>query len=246
MRFSFFIAGILTLSTLALADEPMMRPPPPPPPGPPVIVVTGNGEVDVRPDQAMLSMGAIAQEKDAAAAQKKVSEIVQKSLDAFAAMGIKKEKIHTQNVTLTPVYRRGSPDDLQRPRDIVGYEASNVLQITLGDLTQIGQAMDAGVGAGANNIQGVDFQLSDDTGATQDALKRATLQAQAKARAIADALGVHLGTAMKVEEGSVQRIMPMMAMSRMAAANVATPIEPGEIKINAQVTVTYRIEANGR
>jgi uncharacterized protein YggE len=213
-------------------------------PATPIIVVTGSGETDVQPDQAVLSLGAVAQDKDAASAQKKVSEVIQKSLDALMSLGIKPEKIHTQRITLRPIYHQSAPNGTLSRRKIVGYEASNTLQITLDDLTQIGPAIDTGVAAGADNIEGVDFQLIDDTAATQDALKRATIQARAKAQSIADALGEHLGPAAEVVEGGVQRVMPMMAMASMAVESeaVSTPVQPGQIKISAQVTVTYRIK----
>ena len=237
MLHRFVLPCLLICSTVAIAQERAGRLP-----SQPIIVVTGSGDTDVQPDRAVLSLGAVAQEKDAASAQKKVSEVIQKSLDALEAMGIKKEKIRTQSITLRPIYHQSAPNGTLSRRKIVGYEASNTLQITLDDLTQIGPAIDAGVAAGADNIEGVDFSVQDDTAATQEALKRATTQATAKAQAIADALGVHLGQAVEVNEGGVQRIMPMMAMTTMSAeVGESTPVQPGQIKISAQVTITYKI-----
>jgi uncharacterized protein len=235
MLFRSIVPCLLICSCITLAQEQPRKLP-----SQPIIIVTGSGDTDVQPDRAVLSLGAIAQEKDAATAQQKVSQIIQKSLDALEAMGIKKEKIRTQSITLRPIYHQSAPDGTLSRRKIVGYEASNTLQITLDDLTQIGPAIDAGVAAGADNIEGVDFSLQDDTAATQEALKRATTQA--KAHAIADALGVHLGQAVEVNEGGVQRIMPMMAMTTMSSeVGSSTPVQPGQIKISAQVTVTYKI-----
>lgn len=242
MRYRAVCLALLMCPVIAAAQEMNPPPPGPPPPKPPAIVVTGNGEVDVAPTRAVVSLGATVHEKDAATAQHKVSAIIQKSIDALVALGIKQEKIHTDRISLNPVYQPMAPNDAYRHRKIVGYEASNLLQITLDDLTQIGPVIDAAVADGADEIQGVDFQLADDTEATQDALRKAMLQAHAKALAIADAAHVQLGRALEIEEGSVQRIMPMMAMSRMAAADESTPVSPGEIKISAQVTATYLIK----
>lgn len=236
------VACLLMLGSLAFAQENIRLAP-----TRPVIVVTGNGEVAATPDRAVVRLGAVAQDKDAAKAQDKVNRIVQKALDQIAALGVKKQKIRTDQVSLRPIYGKNDdndPDFPQSRQKIVGYEASNVLQITLEKLSQIGPVIDAGVQAGADDIEGVDFQLADDTSAMQDALKRASLQAKAKAQAIADALQVKLGSIAEVQEAGVQRVMPMAygrGVMMMAAKAAPTLISPGEIKITDQVTVTYRI-----
>lgn len=232
-------ACLLLLTSFAFAQEDSAKLP-----KEPIIIVTGHGEVDIQPDQAVVRLGATADDKNAADAQQKVSEIVQKSLDAVTALGVKKEKIHTDRISLQPQYESADSSFRHKPK-IVGYEASNVLQITLDDLDKIGPVIDAGVTAGANNIEGVDFQLKNDTGASEEALEQATRQAGAKAQAIAHALGADLGSAVKVQENGVQRIMPM-AMGRVmnfaAAPAQPTPVEPGQIKITADVTVTYKLK----
>jgi hypothetical protein len=213
-------------------------------PSEPIIVVSGNGEIDVAPDRAVVSLGAVAQDKDAAVAQQKVNKVVQKSLDAISDLGIKKEKIQSQRITLQPVYQQSDESMPRRGPKIVGYEASNQLQITLEDLSQIGPVIDAGVKAGADQVQGVDFSLQDETDATQAALENAVSQAKIKALAIARAADVSLGKVAEIDEGNVQRIFPNVPrmMHMAAAAEVATPVQPGQIQISASVTITYKIK----
>jgi uncharacterized protein len=237
------IACVLLLGSLVFAQETFHRLP-----AEPVITVSGHGEVDVKPDQAIVRLGAIAQEKDAADAQADVNKIVQKAINRITGLGIKDEKIRTDQLSLRPVYGpdENRPTIPQPQQKIVAYEASNILKITLENLSLIGPVIDAGVSAGANDVQGVDFGLIDDTAATQQALAKATKQADAKAHAIADALNAHLGSVVKVDEGGVRQITPM-GFNRgfaMAAAAAPTPIQAGQIKISAQVTVTYRIQSH--
>ncbi|HWB52758.1 MAG TPA: SIMPL domain-containing protein [Tepidisphaeraceae bacterium] len=231
-------------STIALGQDRAHRLP-----AEPIITVNGQGEIDVKPDQAVVRLGATAQEKDAADAQADVNKVIQKAINQIKSLGIKENEIRTDQISLRPVY---SPEDNRGefprpPVKIIGYQASNVLKITIDDLNQIGPVIDAGVAAGANDIQGVDFGLTDDTAATLNALTRATQQAAAKAHAIANALNVELGPVIEVSEGGVQRIMPMSIGRGMMAAAAApsTPIEAGQIKINAQVTIAYRIQPHG-
>jgi uncharacterized protein YggE len=219
----------------------------------PVLTATGRGEVSVAPDRAVVRVGAVAQEKDAAAAQARVNDIVQRVIEEVQTLGVKKEAVKTSRVSLQPVYSNEMPPrpfDPNQPNppqprapEVVGYRASNVIEIRLDDLNQVGAVIDAGMKSGANTIEGVDFQLANDTRSTQDALRKAAEAARAKAEAMAGALGLKLAGVVEVTEGNVQRIMPMMgrAVMAMSAKQGGAPIEPGEVKVEGEVTVTYRL-----
>jgi len=93
----------------------------------------------------------------------------------------------------------------------------------------------------------VSFSLIDDLPARQSALREAIVEARSKAEAMAGALGVDLATIVSVSEGNVvvqQPMMEMAAMSRRMPMQVdsATPVSPGEVSINATVSIQYRIQ----
>src|SRR5436853_150931 len=77
------------------------------------------------------------------------------------------------------------------------------------DLALIGRLLDAGVGAGANTLEGVEFGLRNETPARIQALASAVAEAKRKASAIADALGVRLVRVQDAEEGGVRVIPPL-------------------------------------
>jgi uncharacterized protein len=106
--------------------------------------------------------------------------------------------------------------------------------------------VDAGVESGANSLDSLRFDLRDDTEPRKQALQQAAKRAQEKAAALAEAMGVQLGPVQQIVEGSVGFFPPEPRMGRMAMAEMATPIQPGELTLAASITVTYRIQGGAR
>jgi uncharacterized protein YggE len=112
----------------------------------------------------------------------------------------------------------------------------------LRDLTGAGAAIDAAVGAGANEVYGPNLIQSDRATIERQALQAAMADARAKAQAVATAGGVSLGRVMTVVEGGgVAPPIPYAADAR-ATAESSTPIAPGTQEIQASVTVTYAVQ----
>jgi uncharacterized protein YggE len=133
----------------------------------------------------VVRLGAVAQSAQAGDAQKLVAETVAKTIDAVKKLGIDEKSIRTAGVSLTPVYTDFQPrpgQQQQEPR-ISGYRASNTIEVRLDDLAKLGPVIDTGVSTGANNVEGVDFQLKDDGPQRKAALKQAATDARRDRRA---------------------------------------------------------------
>lgn len=216
--------------------------------GAPVITVSASAEVSVQPDTAVVRLGVLAQAPEAADAQQRVNEAMQRILAAVTGLGIPERSVRTEDLSLSPVYgdQRPAPDrEPQEPR-IVGYRASNVVAVDVTELARVGEIIDAGIGAGANQLQGISFRLRNDAEARADAMRQTVEEAGMQARAIAAALGVRLGPVREVVGGGYDVRPPMpYAGARFAVAEMAaTPVQPGEVGISASVTVTYDIGAD--
>lgn len=208
----------------------------------PVLTVSGDGEARVAPDEATVRLGMLAQAPTARAVQEEVNRTVNAVLAAVRKLGVPAEQIQTSELNLNPVYAQNRGNEGE-PR-IAGYQASNVVTILLRKLDQVGPVIDAGLGAGANRLDGVSFGLRDDQGARAQALTEAVAAARAKAQALAQALKLRLVRILEVAEGGVQVTpQPMMKSRVMMQAGMAesTPVAAGQVGVNATVTVRWEI-----
>ena len=229
------LAFLTLLCAAAAAQEPPGRP------APPSIRVTGEATVTVQPDQARIDIGVTTQAQTAQAAAADNAQRLETALaELRRALGAGAE-IKTAGYSLNPDYRY--PKEGGRPT-ITGYTATNVVRVTLNDLTRVGQAIDAATQSGANQVQRLQFMLKDEQAAQSQALRAAALKAKAQADALAQALGLKIVRVLSVVEstGGVQPIMRDVALARAEAA-ASTPVEPGTIEAHATVTLTVEIGA---
>jgi uncharacterized protein len=236
----------LTLAALALTAPLSAQPQERTPPEPvvPVLSVQGSGSSRVDPDEATVRLGVLAQAPTAQAVMQQVNQTANAILAAVRKLGVPEKDIQTSELNLSPVYAQDRGDGGGEPR-ISGYQASNVVSIRLTKLDLVGPVVDAGLGAGANRLDGVVFGLQNDEAARADALTRAAAAARAKAAALAKALNVRLAGIVEVVEGGVTLFTPMrstrMAMESMAMS-ADTPVSAGQVGVDASLTLRYRIE----
>jgi uncharacterized protein YggE len=208
----------------------------------PVLTVSGSGQARVAPDEATVRLGVLAQAPTAREAQERVNRIAGAILDAVRKLGLPAERIQTTGLNLGPQYAQGRTAD-QGPR-ITGYQASNTVGILVDDLAKVGPVIDAGLAAGANNLDGVEFGLRNDAAARAAALTDAVREARGKAEALAKALQVRLVEIVEVAEGNVAVSPPPFrarGMAMAAEAMTATPVSAGQVGVDATVTVRWRI-----
>jgi uncharacterized protein YggE len=206
----------------------------------PQITAQGTAEVRATPDRAVVRFGVQVEAPEAQAAQGRVGEAMQRVIQALRRLSIPQHHIVTERLDLSPVYEQtGSPGRPGPPR-LTGYHAANVVRIELDDLVRLGPVIDAAVGAGANDVEGIQFVVANEAPYRAQALRQASAEARAKAQAMAEALGVRLGDLLEASEGGVE-VTPPRPVFFERAAGAATPVEPGEMTVRATVTVRYGI-----
>jgi hypothetical protein len=233
--------AVLVLMTYALPSLAQR----PDTPQPPMLVVSGNAEILATPDEARVSLGIVRQANAAQTAQEQANAIGQQILNEIGKLGVPAQQIQTSRLVLTPIYAPRGPDSRDAPR-IVAYNASDTVSVRLENLSLIGPVIDAGLKAGANQLEGVQFALRNDLPSRQQALKQAIMEARSKADVMADALRVDLTEVFEVSEGgSVTPGYDLPMNGRVFAAAEAaasqTPVSPGQIQVRANVTIRYRI-----
>lgn len=207
---------------------------------PDVIAVTGRAEVAVRPDTAVVNLGAEAQRPTLDEATADVARRMAAVLDRVKALGVREQDVTTIRYAVEPIQPPRRSDADASPR-IVGYRVSNVVQLKVRELAAASRLVDAAVAAGANLILGVSFTLEDRTAAEAAARERAVASAQAIATQLARAAGVRLGPLKSLHEGVLAP--PVAEGFGVARASMGPgPIEVGELQISVAVEARYAID----
>jgi uncharacterized protein YggE len=193
------------------------------------ITVSGTGTVSATPTQAGFEFGVSTRSKTAQQALSDDSTQMRKLIAALEAAGIPAAALQTSSVSLDPVR---SGDD----STIVGYSASNTVSATVNDLSKAGAVVDAAVAAGANEVDGPNLTVADQTAFYDQALKAAAADARAKAQVLAAAGGLQVGAVASVEENTGNAPLPF---AQSAADSTSTPIQAGTQQVTASVTVVF-------
>lgn len=228
------------------APTPTVIPPGPPPPAPAsvqrTISVTGTGTATLPPDIATFSAGVTETNANVADAQNAVNSKSSAIIDALRQGGVDVDKdVKTSGYSVQPQYnypQNGAPV-------LTGYRVSNTVNVTVRDISKVGQLLDAVTKAGANQIGGVSFGLADPEAASRVAREQAVQNARAKADTIAKATGVSVGIVMTVDDQSTTpappRPLAAPAATTAAGAAVPPPIQTGETTVTVTLRVTYAI-----
>jgi uncharacterized protein len=201
-----------------------------------VVVTRGQATVRKPPDRAYLILATESRAKLPAEAQQKNAQMmtaVRQRLDRL----VPADAIRTLSYLLQEEF-----DHVNDRRVSRGYRASNTIEVRIDDIARTGEVIDAAVGSGITTVNNVRFDLKDRDGVEREALKQAVADAWARAEAAAGGANLKLAGVARIEEEGRVRPMPMGRMAmEMASAQADTPIAPGEIEIEAAVTLTAAI-----
>ena len=203
---------------------------------PSAISVTGEATVSVPPDLAQVDAGVTSDAKTAREASDANSAAMSKVLLALKSAGIEQKDYQTSRLSLQPQY----PPNRQGPSPVVGYRASNRVTIRVRDVTKVANVIDTLVGAGANDIGGINFMVSQASQLLDDARTRAVADARRKAEIYAKAAGATLGAPLSIsEEGAA----PRQVFRAKMVAEMAAPVAQGEETLSVTVNVSWAIKA---
>lgn len=208
------------------------------------IEVSGAGELKVSPDTVKILLGVITESTSTIEASSKNAEILNAILKSLESLEVGKESIQTTSYNIYPIYQYSKDGII--PPVIVGYTVTHSLQIVIQgtNMTQLGakagKILDESVAAGANQVNGIQFTVSDQTlkQLRNQALQEAVNDAAAKANLIAASLGVKITGVQTVSE-SVSVPSPIYYSEVKGGAD--TNIIPGQVSVSASVHITYII-----
>ena len=191
----------------------------------------GASTASAKPDQAQLDLAVVTQAATAQDASNQNASTVSAVLAKLQGVLGPNPNIQTIGYSLNPNY--SNPPGGGNPT-LIGYTATNTVEVTTGDLGIVGQVIDTGIAAGANRVSSLQFSMKDPDPVRQQALRLATAQARAHIDAMAAGVGMHAGAVMSIQEGTSGSVVPLATGITTAAS---TPIVTGTVQVQATVTL---------
>ncbi len=224
------IVGFSTLGAVAQAQQPTMS-------------IQATGTVTAEPDQAQVRFGVHSAGQDAKQAMQDNKDAMKAAFDALLKAGVPQKDIATTGLALTPRYDNSQKIDRDSAPRILGYEAHNIVSVTVSDISGLGQVLDNLVAAGVNGIDQVSFGLKDSSALEAQARIQAAKSARAKAEDYANAIGTKItGIVSMSEQGGVRPVpYAKMEMAR-AVSSAPMPVSGGEMDVSVTVSVVFGLD----
>ena len=208
------------------------------------------------PDEASITVGTQTKASTATAAVAANKVKTEKLLATIRGAGIRERDIQTQGIQLQPDYRWDQVPGGNGHQTLVGYIASNSVQIKTRDIDKLTSLLDALTTAGADTVYGPNFAISDPAPLRKEARIRALARGQAEATEYARANGYTSVRLLSVEEGTSYRGTDIF-LTGSSVRNMSVPppppppaperdgggiVAPGQLETGVSLNLLYRME----
>jgi uncharacterized protein YggE len=202
-------------------------------PHPRLISVTGTAELNVAPDQVIVTIDVQGRDRDLDAAKAQHDRRVKKIIAEARNAGVESKYIQTSSIQMNPAY-----SEEKVPR-FLAYEITQTIRVTLKDLSKYESLLTKLIENGVNRIDGVEFQVDDSRKYKDETRLKAIRAAKEKATAMAAELGQTISKPWEINE-EAESGSYMYANTRvMAGAGGGAPNEPtvapGQVTIRSSV-----------
>lgn len=223
---SLVMAVCLNLITVmpSFAQEALLR----------TLTVTGQGEYVIPTTIAQVQLGVEIQGKTAQQVQEEVAKRSTEVVNFLRSQNV--SELQTTGISLQPQY-----DYSSEQRRLIGYVGINIVSFEI-DTNKAGAILDRAVALGATRIDNLSFTATDEAiaQAQQEALKRASLDAQNQAEVVLSALNLSSQEIVGIQiNNATPPVMPLLA-SVMKSAEATTPVIGGDQTIRSSVTLQIR------
>lgn len=227
--------GLGLFASAVIAEEPPHR----------HVSVGGQGEVMAQPDRARVQIGVTQLNADLPTAEAAVNKVVRAFLAETKALGIKDEHVNSSGISIQPEYVW---DEKERANRLVGYRVSRDIQVLVLKLDQLGDVILRATKVGVNQVQAPQLESSKAQDIQRQALVKAAQDAQARAKLLAETLGMKLGAVHQINgaDSSPPPPMPKAMMMRGAmvsdgGGNAEMGLSPGELRYSASVQAEFEL-----
>jgi uncharacterized protein YggE len=198
-----------------------------------LVTVTGEATVSVAPDAAVIRIGVSSIGKTAREASDANAKKMTAVLAAFRNSGIAERDVQTSRLSLQPQYDPNKAG----PARLLGFQVTNQVTVKIRDIDKVAAILDNAIAAGANEMSGIEFVVSEQSKLLDQARDEAIADAKRKATLYTEAAGGKLGKVVSITEEGASTPPRPVAQFRAAAM----PVAPGERELRAVVSVSYEL-----
>ena len=207
------------------------------------IHAAGVGTVSGEPDIAVISLGVEALRDSVSEARDDAAQALTAIVDELRSAGVAEDDIRTARFSINPRYEYVRDGQ----QNLLGFQVTNTLNVTLRDLNSTGDIVDRAVTAGGDltRVQSVSFQIEDTSALEEEARILAIEDALAKAELYAGQLSVVRGPLVSISEGSFNEFPVAEARFALAVSDSAGPPTQffgGELEVSVRVQAVFAIE----
>jgi uncharacterized protein YggE len=207
---------------------------------PKTLSVSGTGVINVKANQATVTLGVYTEDKQASTAIDENAAKMTAVINALKQLGFKEEDMQTTSYNVNPNYN-------WEIRMVIGYQVTNMIQIKIKDLTKVGPAIDAATTAGANKVDSISFGITEETASAMklEAYKAAIADAKSKSDVITSGLGIKVVGVQSVTESAYYPIVEYRNYdtSGASSAKATTPVLSGNLSVTVTLNIVYLIES---
>ena len=216
-----------------------------------LITVSGHGTVDTYPDEVIVKLAVVTHAEDAKSACDENIKKMDAVLTSLNEIGIPGEDVVTSGYRVRPRYNWKEDEE-----QLMGFQVRNSLVITLRNIDNVTDVIDAALGAGANEIDDVTFTVSNKREAElrDKAIADAVKKAKSDAESVAKAMDIIIIGPVEISTTGSQfspyRMYmdydkgPMMdvATSIQMTGGAGPQIHPGDVTVSAEVILVYEFK----
>jgi len=207
------------------------------------LTAQGTYTIKEMPDEAIIYIGIETLKMSADESKTENSVISDNVMMGLQLIGISKSDISTLNFNIYPEY-----DYRDGKSELKGYRTRNTIKVDTKDFSVLGKIIDAAVNNGATNIDGVQFDFSEDKRSDLkiEAIKRASEDARKKADALASGSNAKIIGIISVSEQGFNylpyRVFESVSGVSAMKEAASTQILPQELEVSSTVSVVYKIK----
>lgn len=201
----------------------------------PSVDVTGEGFVNVVPDEVTISLRVEHSGKNAREVKQLNDQTVSEVLKYVKRSGVEEKHVQTEYVRLSKNYDYNTKT--------YNYVANQSMTVKLVDLGKYESLMNGLLETGINRIDGISFSSSNMTTLESEARKKAITNAKLKATEYAGVLDQTIGKAIHISEFQMVNTPGPVFRSSMAMDSEGgqQTLAPGEMKVSARVNVSFEL-----